>query len=270
MFGLGIEVDKVFGSRWLLTELSRLGFFISYDEATRYKQSVICNENVFDFLKTNLVGSFSQWSANNVDHNVCTIDGKGTLHGMGIVVSTTPGKSVEGLTPIRRQKLRRANEVIANQQIPVIPYDPPECTGLSKVILRPLIEIQMCNVLPQDLVFDQLWHSLYFMDNPRPSWSGFMTNVSSGEHPGKSTLLLSLLPIIDLNPTDMTCVFSTLKFVETQAKELGIVTPIITFDQPLDKSLRDHQSKIPRLFLYVRRLSPSHELPWKHQCRYER
>ena len=44
MFGLGVEVDKVFGSRWLLTELNRLGFSISYDEVTRYKQSVVNNE----------------------------------------------------------------------------------------------------------------------------------------------------------------------------------------------------------------------------------
>ena len=34
MFGLGIEVEKVFGSKWLLTELNRLGFSISSDEVT--------------------------------------------------------------------------------------------------------------------------------------------------------------------------------------------------------------------------------------------
>ena len=31
MFGLGTEIDKDFGSRWLLTELNRLGFSIGYD-----------------------------------------------------------------------------------------------------------------------------------------------------------------------------------------------------------------------------------------------
>ena len=31
MFGLGNEIDKDFGSRWLLTELNRLGFSIGYD-----------------------------------------------------------------------------------------------------------------------------------------------------------------------------------------------------------------------------------------------
>ena len=66
MLGLGIEVEKVFGSKWLLAALNRLGFSISPDEAIRYKQSVVCNENVLEFLKTNLNGSFSQWLAENV------------------------------------------------------------------------------------------------------------------------------------------------------------------------------------------------------------
>ena len=69
------------------------------------------------------------------------------------------------------------------------------------------------------------------MDNLCPSWSGYMTDVSKGKYPRKSTV--SLLPIIDLNPTDMTGIFSTLKFVEHQAKELEIMTPVIIFNQPL-------------------------------------
>ena len=32
LFGLGIEMDHVFGSKWLINELAQLGFSISYDE----------------------------------------------------------------------------------------------------------------------------------------------------------------------------------------------------------------------------------------------
>ena len=35
--------------------------------------------------------AFVQWSADNVDHNIGTIDGKNTFHGMGMVASVTPG-----------------------------------------------------------------------------------------------------------------------------------------------------------------------------------
>ena len=53
-------------------ELNRLGYCIGSDEVTRYKQSIVENENVTDFLCGNLSGSFTQWSADNADHNLCT------------------------------------------------------------------------------------------------------------------------------------------------------------------------------------------------------
>ena len=73
---------------------------------------------MLEFLKTNLNGSFSQWSADNFDHNVCTVDGKSTLHGMGIVVSTTPGRQAQGLAPTPRQKRRAAKEFVKGEEIP--------------------------------------------------------------------------------------------------------------------------------------------------------
>ncbi len=47
----------------------------------------------------------------------------------------------------------------------------------------------------------------------------------------KSEVLL--LPIIDLNPSDETCIYSTLIYIQRQAERLNIPTPCITFDQPL-------------------------------------
>jgi len=38
-FGLGVEIDKTIGSKWLITHLSRLGLCISYDEVQKFKQS---------------------------------------------------------------------------------------------------------------------------------------------------------------------------------------------------------------------------------------
>ena len=49
--------------------------------------------------------------------------------------------------------------------------------------------------------------------------------------PPKSEVLF--LPIIDLNPSDESCIYSTLVYVEHQARKLNIPTPCITFDQPL-------------------------------------
>ena len=67
----------------------------------------------------------------------------------------------------------------------------------------------------------------------RPNWSGFMQYVSIGNHPPKSRI--QMLPIIDLNPADETCIYSTFLYVQSQADKLNIPTPCITFDQPLWK-----------------------------------
>ena len=50
-FGVGIEMDHIFGSKWLINASSQLGFSISYDEVNRYKQSVIENNNTIDMQK---------------------------------------------------------------------------------------------------------------------------------------------------------------------------------------------------------------------------
>ena len=72
----GKHEEDVFGSRWLVNELSRLGFSITYDEVNRYKQSVIQSENLDSLLAEYFPGTFTQWVADNVDHNVATLDGR--------------------------------------------------------------------------------------------------------------------------------------------------------------------------------------------------
>ena len=47
----------------------------------------------------------------------------------------------------------------------------------------------------------------------------------------KSEVLL--LPIIDLSPSDESCTYSTLIYIQRQTERLDIPTPCITFDQPL-------------------------------------
>ena len=50
LFGLRIEMDHVFGSKWLINKLACLEFSITYDEVVRYKQSVIQSETPENLL----------------------------------------------------------------------------------------------------------------------------------------------------------------------------------------------------------------------------
>ena len=58
-----------------------------------------------------------------------------------------------------------------------------------------------------------------------------MQDISTGNHQPKSKTVM--LPIIDLNPNDETCVHSVLLFAIEQSKKLNVKEPSITFDQPL-------------------------------------
>ena len=46
LFGLGIGCDHVFGFKWLVKELFKLGVAISYSEVNRFKKSVVANQSM--------------------------------------------------------------------------------------------------------------------------------------------------------------------------------------------------------------------------------
>ena len=106
LFGVGVSVDHIVGSKGLLQKLARLGFSISPDEVNLYKQLVTKESNI-DMSDSS---SFTQWAADNADHNVATLDGLGTFHGMGIISMSVPnsviGRAVSsgsfGDVPVKR------------------------------------------------------------------------------------------------------------------------------------------------------------------------
>ena len=73
-----------------------------------------------------------------------------------------------------------------------------------------------------DTIFDLIWYSGWIFSSQshtRPSWSGFMQrSVFKAEVEFQQSDVL-LLPIIDLPPTDLTCIYSTLPFIKDQENE---------------------------------------------------
>ena len=66
-------------------------------------------------------------------------------------------------------------------------------------------------------------HPMHLCTSPRPAWSGMMQMVHTGDHPGQSSVLL--LPMMDLDPGNMSCVHSTHTFLCEHAARYN-VTPI--------------------------------------------
>ncbi|KAG1687917.1 hypothetical protein GQR58_008201 [Nymphon striatum] len=121
MFGLGVELDHVFGFKWLIEELSHLGFSVSYQEVTRFKQSAMATEDASQISTKFPPGTFTQYVADNVDHNLCTLDGKDTFHGMGIIQSFTNKSGLQRQSQtIKREFLKPVSQVTKDKGIPLV------------------------------------------------------------------------------------------------------------------------------------------------------
>ena len=59
------------------------------------------------------------FAGDNVDHNILTIDGRGTFHGMGIIAALTPGKKKDRVIP--RRHITNLDFLLQNK-IPIIEH----------------------------------------------------------------------------------------------------------------------------------------------------
>jgi len=72
------------------------GFCCSYQEVQRFEANAAQSHGI---KISNLTTEFVQYGADNVDHNICTLDGHGTFYGMGIIAAVTPETSLVRLIP---------------------------------------------------------------------------------------------------------------------------------------------------------------------------
>ncbi len=104
-----------------------------------------------------------------------------------------------------------------------IEYFKPSST-LPLLVYKTIVNLKI-----EDPTFnlDVLWKSSLILHSPRPARSGMMQMVHAGRHRGQASV--TFLPMIDLQPSDPSCVFSTLQFVSSHAARCN-VTPILIFD----------------------------------------
>jgi len=237
LLGLGVQFDHGYGSKFLLRQLSRLGLSVSYDEVERYRQSVLASKCRGSDTGPSAPSGATQWVADNVDHNICTLDGRGSFHGMGIISATVHLDGEFGSSHFKIKRLQRrlfASQVCADRGIPIRRYTLAGKKGLSVVTMTDVRHLQRPICLPQIMQLNVVWHLSWTFkssDNQRPNWGGFMQSSCTGVH--APTAAITMLPLIDMKPTDETCLYSTLLFVDSEAKKLRMPTASITFDQPL-------------------------------------
>ena len=221
--GLAIQMHHHFGSKFLVDSLHQHGFCCSYVEVQKFLRSAsVATLDIAPLSGIQLV----QFAADNVDHNVRTLDGHGTFHGMGMVAAITPCQEISRVVP---RKLVTPDEIIKQGRVKISQYNYPKVQQPLNYDNLSVLKATIPSGEPKILT-DILWKVSPFVKWPRPAWSGLMQMVHKGIHPGKAAVVF--LPMIDLDPSDMTCIYSTLLFLSDQARKQH-VTPVITFDQPL-------------------------------------
>ncbi|KAK3747020.1 hypothetical protein QZH41_001487 [Actinostola sp. cb2023] len=217
--GLSIEMHHHFASRFLVDSLHSHGFCSSYSIVQNFERSAAATQG------TDIPGytpeRFIQYVADNVDHNTRSLDGTDTFHGMGIIATVTPNTTTSKPVP---KKTVTGAEIAAVGRIDIRHYM-SQNASIPSMLYKELKDMKVQDATSN---LDLLWKlTQSLLQTPRPAWAGMMQMVHTSEYPGKSSVIF--LPMIDMDPSNMSCIYSTLTFICAQARHYG-VTPIVTFD----------------------------------------
>ena len=171
--------------------------------------------------------------ADNVDHNIDTLDGNGIFHVIGIVAAVTPSNAV----PLKiRQLAATSDDLKLVGKINVNFYSSPSYQ-ISEMKFESISNISYAdNSKKLDTHIKILWP----LKAPTPGWSGVWQMAYRGEYPGKTSVIF--LPIIDLNPSDLSCIYSTMQYVLDR----------ICQDDKIDTICSESAENVTRCFAYGR------------------
>ena len=160
----------------------------------------------------------------NVDHNLCTLNGENTFHGMGMIAAITNGQFLSRQIP---RKTIADTDLINKADVEIVRYKE------SKQILKTFNLKQLPSIKSSSNRTDLLWKLSRHFKNPIPNWSGCMQLIHEKQNREEFKKdNVTFLPMIDLSASDMSCIFSTLSFISTLAYKHN-QPAIVTFDQPL-------------------------------------
>lgn len=156
-FGLGVQLYHHFSSRFLINSLHHHGFCCSYQEVQQFEHNAAQSHGTGI---PNLSTEFVQYGADNVDHNIRTLDGHGTFHGMGMVVAVTP-------------------ETSSGQSIPRAKVTSLDVTAVGRVQIRFHKELWHAFRFKGTELLWKSWCSVESIGSPRPAWCSLYTRVTT-------------------------------------------------------------------------------------------
>ena len=160
------------------------GFCSSYTDVQNFERSAAVTQGLD--VPDVKPGTCLQFVADNVDHNIRTLDGLNTFHGMGIIACTTPCNEHTRIIP----KQDVANDDILALGNVHIEFPHHNIGNRRPIIYGPLPSpVQVDKTAALETLRDI---SASFNGGRRPGWNGFMQEIHNhqGEYPGKSLFCL--------------------------------------------------------------------------------
>ena len=117
--GLAIQMHHHFRSRYLLDTLSAKGLCASYQEVQNFER-VAAVQNGGELNGKVSDDSILLFVGDNVDHNICTLDGKNTFHGMGIIAALKYG--IFSTDVIKRRNVSNT-ELLAASKVDIVAFN---------------------------------------------------------------------------------------------------------------------------------------------------
>jgi hypothetical protein len=158
LFGLGVTLQRLFGSKLLIDMLHNLDFCSSYNEAGKYEDSVAKSAPA-----TIDQSAYVQADFDNADHNVRSLDGHGTWHTMGGILCATPKSALHADKPVTRTSSDSrvtSAENEPNGYLPIQHYITPYHDGYSKLLAVDMTNVDIdCNTQELGRSLDFLWAS---------------------------------------------------------------------------------------------------------------
>lgn len=185
----------------------------------KFRYSAAISNNHIDEQHVFNQNVVTKYVADNVDHNSCTLDGRGTFHGMGMISIATSAQATSERIPRVTVAAEDTKELIE-----ITDYSDNDNLHIKYIQLSPSTIYDSFGKL--DLLWALSWPSV----PERPNWSGFMQLLTTGPDVVKPTI--TFLPMIDLSPSSATCLYSTMLYIARQSLQYDN-TPVLTFDQPL-------------------------------------
>jgi len=136
-----------------------------------------------------MLGSFTQWVGDNVDHNVASIDGRGSFHDMGIIAVSNQAAN-RAANSVKRLERPAANANVQSLAFPILEYVPQSSSALSSVTVKELQKIQQ----PARLMQIVDWKSLSTQQLNPTNWgwqvqSGTLVPITTDQKPAPDDLL---------------------------------------------------------------------------------